>query len=154
MAGDKNISVDDAETTLVENAAGIVSPVARIQPEDGQQIVVQGGEPLRLSLNDDSDADLPNNSKVFFAKVAADSPADYGRPISNAIIIRPFNDLSLSEQLDEAEDARRLTFLPREAGRPTGTVTIDDDEELILVLDSTTAVDKADTYFSYPADRI
>ena len=145
---DESLSTELSYATVEANVPDNPTPVAKWNVPDGSALELSQGHPVILDVEDSGGNDIARSTSVGLAYREPNDPLDSWTVISE-FSIAPFNTLSLKDQQsgDNAQ-RRRMRFVPERV--PDGTITLEDADELALVVNGPDAIDPASLFFNYP----
>lgn len=147
----KTLSNISTEATEETNTPGVLTPILRIQPEDGLALILQNsvqvgkerGIPFVANLEDTNGDDLPLDSDLA---IGFKRPGDDDFSVVSEVRdnIEPFRQLSLTEQRDEQlVDATKIQ-LKQGADR----LVARDVDEILILLESSAEIDYSNSRVS------
>jgi len=145
---DETLSTSMGEATIETNVAENPTPVAVWDVPDGTVWELVEGYPAILDVDADGGGNMPRSTRLGLAYREPNDPLD-AWTVLNDFSIAPFNTLSLKDQQsgDNAQ-RRRVEFDPEAV--PGGSLSLNDTDELALVVNSGTQIDPASLFWNYP----
>ncbi len=144
------LSTEVSYATVTQNTQGEPTEIVRWEVPDGVTITLREAEALIVDAEDTNGNDLPANARFGLGIRDPDSIVEVPEMIAE-FNIRAFNALTLAQQQSgENAQRRRLSFDDRKV--PSGQVTVEDSEEIVLFLLVDNVNVDANTFsLSYPA---
>ena len=146
----KTISNVSTEATEELNVTGELTPILRVQPEDGLALIFknsvnrgdEAGIPLAANLEDSNGNDLPLDSDLA---LAYKQPGDTRETVVSETRddIEPYRALSLAQQ--RKEDFIDATKIELNGAR----LVVRDIDELLVLLDSSAQIDYSNSRLSF-----
>ncbi len=145
---DETLSTELSYATVESNTAGEPTPVTTWNVPEGTAIKIAQGYAAILDAEKADGSNPARNTKLGLAYREPNDPLDAWTVISD-FSISPFNTLSLKQQQSgENAQRRRVRFDPERV--PKGRITLEDADELALVVNSPDQIDPATLFFNYP----
>jgi len=144
----ETLSTELKYATLANNVANHPTPVSTWNVPTGATIEIEQGHPAVLTVDKNGGGNMPRGARLGLAYREPNDPLDAWTVICD-FSIAPFNALSLKDQQSgNNAQRRRLRFNPERV--PEGVITLEDADELALVVLSSSAIDKTTLFFNYP----
>ena len=145
---DEALSTELSYATVVQNLADNPTPVTTWDVPEGTAIRIAQGHPAILDVDAAGGGNLSRATAIGLAYREPNDPLDAWTVISD-FSIAPFNTLSLKDQQSgENAQRRRVRFDPERV--PEGRLTLEDADELALVVNGPDQIDAASLFFNYP----
>jgi len=145
---DETLSTELSYATVVQNLADNPTPVTTWDVPEGTAIRIAQGHPAILDVDAAGGGNLSRATSLGLAYREPNDPLDAWTVISD-FSIAPFNTLSLKDQQSgENAQRRRVRFDPERV--PEGRLTLEDADELALVVNGPDQIDAASLFFNYP----
>lgn len=145
---DETLSTELQYATVSENVAGTPTPITTWDVPEGIAISIAQGSPAILDVEAKDGGNVSRSTKIGFGYREPNDPLDSWTVISE-FAVSPFNTLSLKDQQSgENAQRRRVRFLRDRV--PNGRLTLEDADELALLVNGPDVVDPATLFFNYP----
>jgi hypothetical protein len=145
---DETLSTELSYATVVQNLADNPTPVTTWDVPEGTAIRLAQGHPAILDVDAAGGGNLSRATSLGLAYREPNDQLDAWTVISD-FSIAPFNTLSLkAQQSGENAQRRRVRFAPERV--PEGRLTLEDADELALVVNGPDQIDAASLFFNYP----
>jgi hypothetical protein len=154
----KQLSNATSFATEETNIKGTMSPILRIEPDDGLKLIIRGmvstgserGFPFFADLRDSADDPLPEDTQVAFRYRSPEMDLDQAQTVTHPLDhIRPWNALTLNEQQDEEFiDRVKVELKNTDSALARGEipqVQVRDIDEFRISIDSSVEVDWTNT---------
>lgn len=145
---EETLSTELQYATVEQNIADNPTPVTTWDVPEGTAITIAQGHPAILEVDANGGGNVSRATQVGLAYREPNDPLEAWTVIS-AFSIAPFNTLSLKDQQSgENAQRRRVRFDPERV--PEGRLTLEDADELALLVNGPDAIDAASLFFNYP----
>ena len=145
---DETLSTELSYATVVQNLADNPTPVTTWDVPEGTAIRLAQGHPAILDVDAAGGGNLSRATAIGLAYREPNDQLDAWTVISD-FSIAPFNMLSLKDQQSgENAQRRRVRFDPERV--PEGRLTLEDADELALVVNGPDQIDAASLFWNYP----
>jgi hypothetical protein len=145
---DETLSTELGYATVEQNVADNPTPVSTWDVPKGTAIRIAQGHPAILDVDAAAGGNLSRTTSLGLAFREPNDPLDAWTVISD-FSIAPFNTLSLKDQQSgENAQRRRVRFNPERV--PEGRLTLEDADELALLVNGPDQIDTASLFFNYP----
>jgi hypothetical protein len=134
--------------TVSQNVADEPTPIVTWDVPDGSEITLREGNAVVFDVDAAGGGSVSRSTRIGLAYREPNDPLGAWTVVSD-LPVAPFNTLSLKDQQsgDNAQ-RRRLTFDPERVDG--GSLTIEDADEIALVVVGPDQVDDASVFFNYP----
>lgn len=145
---DETLSTELQYATVEQNVADNPTPVSTWNVPEGVAITVAQGHAAILDVEAPDGTNVSRATKLGLAYREPNDPLDAWTVISD-FSVAPFNTLSLKDQQSgENAQRRRVRFDPERV--PEGKLTLEDADELALLVNGPDQIDAASLFFNYP----
>ena len=145
---DETLSTELKWASTEQNVGDKPTAVATWDVPDGVTVDLRQGHPVILDVDANGGGNVERAAHLGLAYREPNDPLDAWSVISE-FPIAPFNTLTLKDQQSgENAQRRRMQFDPTRV--PNGQLTLEDTDEVALLMNSADLIEESSLYFDYP----